>query len=143
MRSELKEIRRNLLEASLLLSVVVFLTILSFPHFFFFLPNFSGGNALLASVQSLSQLGWIVFIFVPPFLVMQIREKKALNKRLFFISVLLWPISTLIIKLVLLVQTKNLFLDYLTSFPIFLFLEFLAPAVYLYLYFRSFGRQES
>ena len=138
MRNELTVINneRNLLEVSFFISSVVFLTILSFPHFFFFIPNFSTGNVFLASIQSFSQIGWIIFLILPPLLLVSNKNSKRYSSKIFLFSVLLWPTSTLLIKLVLLIQTKNLYLEYMVSFPIFLFLELIAPAIYIYLHLR-------
>jgi hypothetical protein len=111
---------------------MTFLTILSFPHFFFFLPNFSNGNRLLAFVQIISQVGWVMFTAVPPLIFLRKSQSEDFGLTLLFIAIGIWPISTLTIKIILLVETQSLYLEYLISYPVFIFMEFFAPLVYLY-----------
>jgi hypothetical protein len=115
-----------------LISVSLFLVTLTFKPYFYYSP-FSTGLNFLSILQLATILGWILLIAVPP-LVLASEYKWNLARYWTFLgSVSLWTLSTLVIKIYTLVSIGSINYQYLTAFPILIYLEWLVPALYVYI----------
>lgn len=122
----------TLYQFSLAVSLVLSLLVLSFKKYFLFIPNFGLNSFALPLLQIFSGIGWIILILFPPFYFRYINSK--IDKKFLLISILIWPVATFLIKIALFVQTGSWFLSYLSAYPIFIFMEILAPAIYIWIY---------
>jgi hypothetical protein len=125
---------RGYFEFSLITSVFLFLVVLSFREYFFFLPNFSRPQKLIALTQIFTTMGWILLIVAPPILLNKSQRLSRFNSLLFLLSALIWPISTLTIKVLNYYYFESMFLDYLGNHPVFLLFEYVVPAIYVYMW---------
>ena len=114
-----------------IVSVVYALTILTFPKFFLFNP-LEYGSTVLGYLQVVSTIGWLLIIFVAPFLYKRIVDRKSEISIYFLVSVLLWPLSTLVIRIFIFAVTGQVTLVYLQQYPIFIFTEIVAPIAYVF-----------
>jgi hypothetical protein len=128
---------KNYRNVSLILSTVLFLTMLSFISFFMYNP-FAAGVSILALAQAASLLGWVLLTVLPP-LLLSVEIKFRTFSVLFLISALLWPAALILIRFVLFVQIGDPAMTYLYSFPIFLFTDIIVPILYV-LMWRSISR---
>ena len=131
---EMKTVQKGYFRFSLLTSIYLFFIVLSFREYFFFLPNFSRPQTLIALTQIFTTIGWVALILAPPIL---LRKMQAMNKSkslLFLVSVLIWPLSTLTIKALNYYYFKALYIDYLGIHPLFILFEYVIPALYIYMW---------
>lgn len=127
----------NHLQLSILLSVSLFLITLTFRGYFYYTP-FSSGFNLLSILQFLTICGWILLVAIPP-LAFSSEFKWSSAKYWFFLfSVTLWTLSTLLIKVYTVTTLGTLNYQYLTTFPILIYFEWLVPALYVYLAFNYY-----
>jgi hypothetical protein len=120
------------LQLSILLSISLFFITLTFKSYFYYLP-FSQGVSLLAILQFLTLPGWVLLIAVPP-LAFASEYKWTQSKYVFFlVSVSLWTLSTLAIKIYTLATFGQVPYQYLVTFPILFYFEWIVPALYVYL----------
>jgi hypothetical protein len=122
----------NHLQLSILISVSLFLTTLTFRAYFYYTP-FTTGVDLLSFLQFLTICGWVLLVAAPP-LFFASEYKWTVGKYWgFLVSVTLWTVSTFLIKIYTLVSIGIINYQYLTSFPILIYLEWIVPALYVYL----------
>jgi hypothetical protein len=114
---------------SLLISTVVLLEVLTYKAFFFINP-FASSVMLLRVQQTISMLGWIALIVVPP-LAIRFGDRLFKNGRVaLFLGFILWPLGVLMIRIYLASTTGNPYITYLFNYPIFLFSDVIAPVIY-------------
>jgi hypothetical protein len=121
---------------SLVITVVLALTVLSYRDWFFFVPIVGNGLNVISVLQVFSAIGWVSLILVPPFMIWQQRGFAGVRKVIFLASALLWPVATILIAFATYITLGKFYLDYLKDSPIFLFMDLLAPGYYL-MYWRS------
>ena len=118
-------------------SAFLILVVLSFRQFFFFVPNFSRPEVVIAVVQIFYAFGWILLIFVTPLLLFRARLGEKSFSALFLLSVLLWPISTVTIKLLNWYYFGKPNVEYWLAYPVFIFMEVVVPIGYLLYWVKS------
>ena len=121
---------------SLVITVVLALTVLSYRDWFFFVPIVGNGLNVISVLQVFSAIGWVSLILVPPFMIWQHRGFVGARKVIFLASALLWPMATILIAFAPYATLGKVYLDYLKDSPIFLFMDLLAPGYYL-MYWRT------
>lgn len=127
--------KRQMLQLSLAASVIGVLTIFSFPNFFLYVP-FSTGINTVTVLGFLTMLGWISLLVSPPLLIGLSRRWSKKRSVWLIISVLLYPLATVLVKISSLIVYGEIWANYLVSYPILIFLEWLLPAAYVFLAIR-------
>jgi hypothetical protein len=122
---------------SFLTSIYVLFIVLSFREYFFFIPTFTRPHPVIAYVQVLTAIGWVLLILLPPLALLKRSSWSRGASWLILISALVWPISTLIIKVLNFFFYGNPFVGYLGDHPLFLLMEYGIPALYLYIWKRK------
>jgi hypothetical protein len=121
---------------SQLVSIVLILIVVSFKDYFFFVPDFSTGITVISVCQIFSSIGWVFLICIPPILISRttVWDKEA--SRNFLVSVLLWPVATTLIKIFTFITYKVWVVQYLFNYPIFFFMDFIVPILYIILWLK-------
>lgn len=129
---------------AIIVSVVLLLTVLSFPTYFFFIPGVPDGFTIFSFVQLFSTLGWVLLILVPPIMFgfSHVSRWGHVRSTLFMISVLLWTVSTLTIQIIALALYGEVWLEYMLVFPIFIFMTVGAPALYVVMWWQGHTLRE-
>lgn len=127
---------RGYFELSLLTSLYLFLVVISFRNYFFFLPNFSRSEKPIAFTQVMTTIGWVALISIPPLLLRNSQRWGKFYSFTFLATALIWPLSTLTIKLLNLIYFGTPYVGYLSAHPLFLLMEFAVPAFYIYLWVK-------
>lgn len=129
---------------SLMVSVVLLLTVLSFPSYFFFIPGVPDGFTIFSFMQLFSAAGWFLLIVVPPLMFgfSHISTWGHVRSTIFLISVLLWTASTVLIQVVTLALYGEVWLEYLLVYPIFLFMSLGAPVLYVIMWSQGHTMRE-
>ena len=134
---EMKMIQKRDFRFSLLTSIYLLFIVLSFREYFFFLPNFSRPQTLIALTQIFTTIGWIALIVAPPVLLRKSQVMGRAKSLLFLASVLIWPLSTMIIKALNYFYFDAPYIDYLGVHPLFILFEYVIPAVYVFMWRKS------
>ena len=121
---------------SFITSIYLFFTVISFRSYFFFTPNFARPEKLIAFMQVVTTIGWVLLIFSPPFLLKNAQRWGKFSSATFLVSVLIWPVSTVTIKLLNLIYFGSPYIGYLSAHPLFLLMEFAVPTFYMILWVR-------
>ncbi len=129
---------RTVLFANTLLFVVAMVT---YPGLFVINP-FMAGFTVMSIVQALSLFGLLLAIALP-FWVRDGRLKAPRFQVLFLVSVLLWPLSILVIRALLFVGSGDWGFVYLLNFPIFAFTDYLLPGLAIVSFFRLLRDRKS
>jgi hypothetical protein len=129
--------RPDFAAVSILTSIYILFIVLSFREYFFFIPNFSRPYPVIAYVQVLTAIGWIFLILLPPFALLKRSTWSRSASSLILIGALIWPFSTLVIKVLNLAYYGNPFIGYLGDHPLFLLMEYGIPGLYLYIWKRK------
>jgi hypothetical protein len=127
-----KEQTISTLKMSILISVSLFLVTLSFKNFFYYVP-FSNGFSLLSTLQAFTVVGWILLIAAPPLFFAIPQPWNQAKFILYFTSVSLWTVATFLIKIVTLVSYGKIWAEYLTTYPVMFYFEWIVPAFYVWL----------
>lgn len=114
--------------------LVFWLTIATFPDFFFFNP-LGNQNVLRRFELVLSTLGWISISTLAPILLLLYSAGSAQIGNFLPICALLWPVSLIISQVTRYVQSGAFYLEYLKSFPIFIFTDILLPTILMMVWF--------
>ena len=125
---------RDFLPVSILCSIFSAFIVLSFREYFFFIPNFSRPYPVIALVQGLTAIGWISLITLPPLALLNWSRLDRFGSAMLLIGALVWPFSTLLIKVLNLIFYGNPFIGYLGDHPLFLLMEYAIPGLYLYIW---------
>jgi hypothetical protein len=128
---QLKVLDDPYLVLSLVISLVLALLVLSFKNYFFFLPVFAGSNNLISLFQIFSTFGWVTLIVFPPVFMYRVVDWNRKTSVVFLALVLLWPISTIIIKILSFITWNVWLVSYLSTYPVFFFMDFFAPLIYV------------
>ncbi len=131
--------RRVAALAVTLLTIGFWLTILTYPGFFFFDP-LQTVDPVFRVEQLLSTCGWILASIFPMLFSWLTLINNRSTERLYLVSVLLWPASVLIIQITMLVQGFG-FYAYLGSYPILAFSDLFAPVFLVSISGLVFKRQ--
>ena len=123
-------------------SFVLVLVILSFKDYFIFVP-FKDGFSLLATLQFLTQIGILCLILCPPFFLLKESNFTVLWRTGFVICISLWTLSTLAIKLYTLINFGQIWYEYLVAYPIFLFLDWVLPGIYIWMLIKLTSKPKS
>lgn len=134
---EMKMIQKRDFRFSLLTSIYLLFIVLSFREYFFFLPNFSRPQTLIALTQIFTTIGWIALIVAPPVLLRKSQVIGRAKSLLFLASVLIWPLSTMTIKVLNYYYFDAPYIDYLGVHPLFILFEYVIPAVYVFMWRKS------
>jgi hypothetical protein len=134
---EMKMIQKRDFRFSLLTSIYLLFIVLSFREYFFFLPNFSRPQTLIALTQIFTTIGWIALIVAPPILLRKSQVMGRSRSLLFLASVLIWPLSTMAIKVLNYYYFDAPYIDYLGVHPLFILFEYVIPAVYVFMWRKS------
>jgi hypothetical protein len=134
---EMKMIQKRDFRFSLLTSIYLLFIVLSFREYFFFLPNFSRPQTLIALTQIFTTIGWIALIVAPPTLLRKSQVMGRAKSLLFLASVLIWPLSTMTIKVLNYYYFDAPYIDYLGVHPLFILFEYVIPAVYVFMWRKS------
>lgn len=133
--------KKQLFMLSLAASVIGALAILSFPRYFFYVP-FSSGINTGSVLAFMTMIGWISLLLAPPLFVgLTVMWSKRRSYWL-MASVLLYPVATVMVKISSLVLYGEIWAEYLVTYPILFFLEWLLPAAYVYLAIRLRHRDD-
>lgn len=134
----------NYFWVSVINSAVILLTVLSFPNYFFFIPGVPDGFTVFSFIQLFSSAGWFLLIVVPPIMFgfSHISQWGHVRSTLFFISVLLWTVSTLIIQIIALALYGEIWLEYMIVYPIFFFMSLGAPFIYVMMWLKGHTLRE-
>ncbi len=125
------------LHLSILISVSLFLITLTFKSYFYFRP-FEAGFNLLSLLQFLTIIGWISLIAIPP-LYFSSEYKWTPSKYYSFIGLTtLWTTSTVLIKVYTLVTFGTIWAGYLSTYPVMIYFEWIAPLVYAWIGFKNY-----
>jgi hypothetical protein len=108
--------------------LVFWLTIATFPDFFFFNP-LGNQNVLRRFELVLSTLGWISISTLAPILLLLYSAGSTKIGRFLPFCALLWPVSLIVSQVTRYVQSGAFYLGYLRSFPIFIFTDILLPII--------------
>jgi hypothetical protein len=118
---------------SLTMSFVLVLIVLSFKSYFLFVP-FTGGY--LAILQFLMQVGMVLLIVAPPVLLRNRADLSNAWRAWFIVSTTMWTVTTLAIKLATFISFGEVWYQYAITYPIFLFLDWILPGIYLWMFFK-------
>ena len=120
---------------SIIISLVFLLEVLTFKNFFFLNPA-DASSAFIGFQRTIFDIGWFAFIFLTP-LTLSLSLSPRVRNGLFLVSWVIWPISLVVIHVSSLITDQNLYLDYLVTYPIFIFTDVLAPAFYGVVWYRN------
>ncbi len=126
-----KIIDLSLLSINLLAAVnflVFWLTIATFPDFFFFNP-LGNQNMVRRYELVISTVGWISISTLAPILLLLYSSSYNKIGRLLPFCALLWPVSLIASQITRYVQSGSFYFGYLRSFPIFIFTDILLPII--------------
>jgi len=108
--------------------LVFWLTIATFPDFFFFNP-LGNQNSLRRFELVFSTIGWISISTIAPILLLLYSSGSTRIGRFLPFTALLWPISLIVSQVTRYVQSGSFYFGYLKSFPIFIFTDILLPVI--------------
>jgi hypothetical protein len=120
---------------ALVVTAVVWLTIFTFPDFYFINP-FDAETPLRTITLSLSTVGWIVQGTVPGTLILLYASGRRRAIDWLWLGALLWPTSLLISQVANYVENQFWYGDYLTDYPILGFTDIALPLSLMYLWTR-------
>ena len=129
---------RNL---SIIISLVFALLVLTYKEFFFLNPA-GAFNGFIGFQRTIFDIGWFAFIFLTP-LTLSISLSPRVRNGLFLASWVIWPISLVVIHVSSMITDQNPYLDYLVTYPIFIFTDVLAPAFYGVVWYRNRAKKVS
>ena len=108
--------------------LVFWLTIATFPDFFFFNP-LGNQNVLRRFELVISTVGWISISTLAPILLLLYSTGSTKIGRFLPFCALLWPVSLIVSQVTRYVQSGSFYFGYLRSFPIFIFTDILLPII--------------
>jgi hypothetical protein len=103
--------------------------VLNYPGFFIYNP-FAAGFTILGLLQSISTAGWILTVCLP--LINWMIRLMGAGMGGLIISILVWPISLLIIRGFLAMVYGDAGFQYLVSSPVFFVTDYIAPALLIW-----------
>jgi hypothetical protein len=117
-----------------IIMLVFWLSIATFPEFFFFNPT--GNSDVLRRAELIfSTIGWILMsTAVPIVLYLYSHGRKKLLALLPYLAAI-WPLSLSVAQLTTYIQTGSFYLEYLINFPIFIFTDIATPIIVMIIWF--------
>jgi hypothetical protein len=117
-----------------IIMLVFWLSVATFPEFFFFSPT--GNSDVLRRVELVfSTIGWILMsTAVPIVLYLYSHGRKKLLVLLPYLAAI-WPLSLIVAQLTTYIQTGSFYLEYLINFPIFIFTDIATPIIVVIIWF--------
>jgi hypothetical protein len=121
-----------------LLGVIIFLVfwlvVATFPNFFFFNPT--GNSDVLRRFELvLSSIGWVLMSTGAPILLFFYSSGRHKFRNFLPIMALVWPISLIISQVTTYVQTGEFYFAYLRNFPIFIFTDIALPILIMAIWY--------
>lgn len=110
--------------------LLVWLVVLTFPDFFFFNP-WESGDVLRSITLTLTTVGWLLLSTGPLVILMLYAAGRPGAIRWLPIVAMWWPISLLVSHVTVYLQSRQWYVDYLVSFPIFILTDILLPLLLL------------
>ena len=120
---------------ALVIAAVMWLTIFTFPDFYFINPLDASSFARKVTL-TLSTLGWLVQSTVPTILILLYASGKRKAIEWLWVGALFWPVSLLISQVSNYVDNQYWYGDYLTNYPILGFTDIALPLTLMYLWTR-------
>ena len=120
---------------ALIIGAVVWLTIFTFPDFYFINP-FDATTIVRKVTLLLSTIGWIVQGTVPPALILLYASGRRRAIDWLWLGALFWPVSLLISQVTNYIENEFWYGDYLTDYPILGFTDIALPLCLMYLWTR-------
>jgi len=126
----LRPIKPDLQLALVVCSALIFQT-LTFPDYYLIGPFSNSPIEYMSGTQLLWLVGWAVFVFAPPFLVV-IRARVGMRYSLYLaIAASIWPLVVVVFRVFEFVSTGDPTFAYLVDHPVFVFSDIVVPALYL------------
>ena len=119
----------------LIIAAVVWLTIFTFPDFYFINP-FDADTSLRTFTLCLSTIGWIVQGTVPATLILLYASGRRRAIDWLWLGAIFWPASLLVSQVANYVENQFWYGDYLTDYPILGFTDIALPLCLMYLWTR-------
>lgn len=120
---------------ALIIGAVVWLTIFTFPDFYFINP-FDATTIVRKVTLLLSTIGWIVQGTLPPALILLYASDRRRAIDWLWLGALFWPVSLLISQVTNYIENEFWYGDYLTDYPILGFTDIALPLCLMYLWTR-------
>ena len=117
-----------------IIMLVFWLTIATFPDFFFFNP-INNSDVLRRAELVFSTFGWIIMSTVIPFILYLYSHGRQKLLRYLPILAIVWPLSLVVAQVTTYIQTGNFYIEYLINFPIFLFTDIAIPIIVLVIWY--------
>jgi hypothetical protein len=117
-----------------IIMLVFWLTIATFPDFFFFNP-FENPDLLRRIELTISTIGWILISTAIPLILYLFARGNRRLLSLLPVLALIWPISLVIAQITNYFQTGEIYIDYLVNFPIFFFTDIAIPLIVIVLWY--------
>jgi hypothetical protein len=92
----------------------------------------------MSILQALTIVGWVALIAAPPLFFASEGRWTTKKYYLFLTSVLLWTVVTVVIKIASLISYGQLWVGYLTTYPVMIFFEWIAPLIYAYIAYKEY-----
>lgn len=118
----------------ILASTFIFSLTLSFKSYFYFVPRFSSHFYVIPALQVFAFFGWIALIIAPTLFFWNSKSWRRAKSVGLLISVLLWPVSIFLIKIVELIQFHNAYMQYWAKYPVFILMDIALPLFYVLLW---------
>lgn len=120
---------------ALVIAAVMWLTIFTFPDFYFINPLDASSFARKVTL-TLSTIGWLVQSSVPTILILLYASGKRKAIEWLWAGALFWPVSLLISQVSNYIDNQYWYGDYLTKYPILGFTDIALPLTLMYLWSR-------
>lgn len=117
-----------------IIMLVFWLTIATFPEFFFFNP-IENSDVLRRAELVFSTIGWIIMSTVIPIILYLYSHGRPNLLRVLPVLASIWPVSLIIAQLTTYIQTGSFYIEYLFNFPIFLFTDIAIPIIVLVIWY--------
>ena len=117
-----------------IIMLVFWLTIATFPDFFFFNP-INNSDVLRRAELVFSTFGWIIMSTVIPVILYLYSHGRQQLLRYLPILAIVWPLSLVVAQVTTYIQTGNFYIEYLINFPIFLFTDIAIPIIVLVIWY--------
>jgi hypothetical protein len=112
----------------IIIFLVFWLNIATFPEFFFFSPT-ENSDALRRVELVFSTIGWILMSIVVPLILYLYSHGRRQILVLLPFTAAVWPVSLIIAQLTTYIQTGSFYIEYLINFPIFIFTDIATPII--------------
>jgi hypothetical protein len=115
------------------LTLLVFLTVMTFPGFFLF-NALDESNPIRAAQLMFSTLAWVIHAISPSIILIGFAMGKRSLLKLLPVASLLWPLSIVINQLTLFIMDGVWYSGYLIQYPIFILTDILMPIFLIFIW---------